>query len=90
MNEDNKIQVADVINELNEELDFKDRVINMSLSYGHLIVTTATQCYIYSFQNWTTPHIFDVKDSVSLIIQSAKYFCLIEVTQGIMVYNYEG
>ena len=33
--------VVDLINEINEELDFKDRVINMSMAYNHLIVTTA-------------------------------------------------
>ena len=45
---DNKIKVDDLINELNEELDFKDRVISMSMAYGHLVVTTLSHCYIYS------------------------------------------
>jgi intraflagellar transport protein 80 len=71
-------------------LDFKDRVINMSMCYDHLIVTTAGQCYIYSTSNWNTPQIFDLKDSVSIIIQSLKYFCLVESTNGLMIYNYEG
>jgi intraflagellar transport protein 80 len=60
----------------------------MSLCYNDLIVTTAGQCYIYSFTNWNTPYIFDLRDSVSLIIQSAKYFCLVESTSGLMIYNY--
>jgi len=38
--EDNKINVKDLLNEMNEELVFKERVINMSMSYGHLIVNT--------------------------------------------------
>jgi intraflagellar transport protein 80 len=62
----------------------------MSIGYNDLIVTTANQCYIYNFTNWNTPHIFDLKDSVSSILQSQKYFCLIENTNGIMVYNYDG
>lgn len=62
----------------------------MSIGYNDLIVTTANQCYIYNFSNWNTPHIFDLKDSVSFILQSQKYFCLIENTNGIMVYNYDG
>ena len=62
----------------------------MSIGYNDLIVTTANQCYIYNFANWNTPNIFDLKDSVSFILQSPKYFCLIENTNGIMVYNYDG
>lgn len=62
----------------------------MSIAYNDLVVTTANQCYIYNFSNWNTPSIFDLKDSVSFIIQSAKYFCLLESTNGIMIYNYEG
>jgi intraflagellar transport protein 80 len=69
--------VTDLVNEMNEELDFKDRVIEMSMAYNHLIVNTTNQCYIYSFSNWNTPNIFDVKDSVTLIIQSHKYFVLV-------------
>ena len=62
----------------------------MSIGYNDLVVTTANQCYIYNFSNWNTPQIFDLKDSVSIIIQSSKYFCLVESTNGIMIYNYEG
>lgn len=90
LNDENRIVVTDILNEINEYLDFKDRVINMSIGYNDLIVTTANQCYIYNFSNWNTPHIFDLKDSVSFILQSPKYFCLIENTNGIMVYNYDG
>lgn len=32
--------MTDLINEMNEELDFKDRVIEMSMAYNHLIVNT--------------------------------------------------
>ena len=48
LSENNKIYVVDLINEMNEELDFNDRVINFSLSHNHLIVVTPTQCYIYN------------------------------------------
>jgi len=92
LTEDNKIHVSDLVGEINEELDFKDRVINMSMSYKNLIVTTLTKCYIYGTNNWNTPHIFDIKDndSVSLIVQCPKYFCLVLIANGIFIYNYEG
>ena len=37
--------------------------------FEHLIVATSTQCHIYSTGNWNTPHIFDLKDTVTLILQ---------------------
>ena len=75
---------------MGEFLDFKDRVINMSIGWSNLIVTTANQCYVYDFSNWNTPHIFDLKDSVTFITQCSKFFCLVESTQGLMIYNYDG
>lgn len=75
---------------MGEFLDFKDRVINMSIGFNNLVVTTANQCYIYDFSNWNTPHIFDLKDSVTFILQTSKFFCLVENTQGLMLYNYDG
>jgi hypothetical protein len=70
LTDENKILVTDLINEVNEELDFKDRVISMSMAFNNLIVTSFSKCYIYLDSNWNTPHIFDIKDkdSVSLII----------------------
>ena len=40
--------------------------------------------------NWTSPFVFDVKDTIYLIIQGAKYFALIDASQNFIVYNYEG
>lgn len=65
LTEDNKIQIIDLIDEMNSEFDFKERVINMSMKYNNLIITTSSHCYIYSFRNWNTPYIFDIRDSVS-------------------------
>ena len=59
--------------QLAEELEFGDRIIEMSIGFDHLVVATARQCYIYSLQNLSTPHIFDLKGSVSLILQSDRY-----------------
>lgn len=62
------MQVLDVIHEITEELDFRDRVINMSLGFEHLVVTTTSQCYIFNVNNWNAPHIFDIRESSSLIV----------------------
>lgn len=40
-------QVRNVMNEAVDMLDFRDRVIKASLAYGHLVVATSLQCYVY-------------------------------------------
>ena len=62
----------------------------MSLSHGHLVVVTTSQCYVYTTRNWNTPTIFDLKEgSVSLIRQTSRQFLVVEST-AIYVYSYEG
>lgn len=90
LTEDNKIQVVDLLDEMNSEFDFKERVINMSMQYQNLIITTSNHCYIYSNKNWNTPYIFDIKDAVSQICQTSNFFCLVEISSGLMIYTYEG
>jgi intraflagellar transport protein 80 len=86
-----KIHVHDVMNETLEEIDFvRDRVIEMSFGFGFLIVCTATQCFIYNSQNWNTPHIFDLRATVNLIVQSECHFITVDNFNGIQVYSYEG
>lgn len=65
------ITVRDVLNELIEKLDFPERVTKMALAHNHLVVTTSSQCHIFSTSNWNTPIIFDLKESfVSMIALS--------------------
>jgi len=90
LEEVNRIRVHDVLNETYEDLEFKDRIIKMSLGFGHLVVATATQCSIYNVNNWNTPHIFDLKDTVNLIMQCKKQFLVVDNFNGITIYTYEG
>ncbi|CCI46362.1 unnamed protein product [Albugo candida] len=86
-----KIHVHDVMNETLEEIDFaRDRVIEMSVGYGFMVVCTATQCFIYSSTNWNTPHIFDLRATVNLIVQSHQHYLTVDNFNGIQVYSYEG
>lgn len=57
------ITVRDVLNEIVEKLDFPERVTKMALEHNHLVVTTSSQCHIFSTSNWNTPIIFDLKES---------------------------
>lgn len=45
------------------------RSATCAAGYGYLIVATATQCHVYNTTNLGTPHIFDLKDTVTLLLQ---------------------
>mmetsp|Transcript_128351 Transcript_128351/g.411344 ORF Transcript_128351/g.411344 Transcript_128351/m.411344 type:complete len:761 (+) Transcript_128351:159-2441(+) len=89
LDENNTITVQDILNETKEELDFRDRVTDMSLGFGALIVTTNNQCYVYQQSNWNTPHVEDLKEPPTLIVQCPFHFALVD-GNGIQVINYEG
>ena len=90
LDQENKISINDCLHEMNDDLDFRERVVNMSMKHNHLVVCTTTQCYVYNVMNWTSPFVFDIKDVVFLIIQGARYFALIDASQNFNVYSYEG
>lgn len=50
------------------------------------------QTYVYNIvqQNWVFPSVFDVKDSIFMIMQDAKFFALINASLNFNVYSYEG
>lgn len=86
----NQINVRNVLNDTKETLDFQNRIIKVSFSFAHLIVATASQCYIYSTKNWNTPIIFDLKDGcVTLIVQAEKHFLLVDGL-NVSIHSYDG
>jgi len=89
LDESNTIVVHDILNETKEELDFRDRVTDMSLAYGALVVTTNNQCFVYQSTNWNTPHVEDLKEPPTLIVQCQHHFALVDAN-GIQVISYEG
>merc|ERR1719191_1258473 len=76
LDENNTILVRDVLNETAEELDFRDRVIDIALGFGALVVTTNNQCLVYQATNWNTPHVEDLKEPPTLIVQCPFHFAL--------------
>jgi len=92
LNEKNQVIVHDVLNDnkAGEELEFAHRVIGMSMNYGYLIVVTAKTCSVFSSSNFSTPHIFDLKGTVTLIVQSPAHFLLVDNVSGLSLYSYEG
>ena len=90
LEEEAKLKVNDVLHEIGDELDYRDRVVNMSLGFNYLVISTTAQCFAYNVVNWDSPAIIDIKDIVTLIVQGSKYFCLVDRTNGLTIYNYTG
>lgn len=68
------IQVRDICNDVVEKLEFPERIIQTMIGYKRVIVVTPAQCYIYSVNNFNTPHIMELKEgSVSVILIAEKY-----------------
>ena len=84
------LSVTNVLDETQEELQFKDRVTEMTLSEHHLVVVTATQCVIFSTTNWATPHILELRGTVSLILQAPTHFAMVDTANGLQVLNFDG
>ncbi|KAJ1554606.1 Intraflagellar transport protein 80 [Cladochytrium tenue] len=90
--DDHKILVNDLLNGSHENLEFRDRVIKLSLGFNHLIVATSSQGYVYSDKNWNTPTIIDLAGSgrVVCIKQSSEYFVLVDSSSGLQIFSYDG
>ncbi|KAJ1633851.1 intraflagellar transport protein 80 [Pavlovales sp. CCMP2436] len=90
LTESAKLAVYDVLTDGVDEIDFRDRVIEFSMGFGYLVVATAAQCLVYSVNNWNTPHIFDLKESVSMIKLAPRHFATVDKLTGVQVYSFEG
>ncbi|KAJ3351960.1 Intraflagellar transport protein 80 [Entophlyctis luteolus] len=90
--DDRRVRVYEVINGSVENLEFRDRIVKTSLAFGHLIVATSAQCYVYSDKNWNTPVIIDMTNNgrVICIKQCPDYFLFVDIAAGIQVFSYEG
>lgn len=83
------IHVNNVLTGVEDELEFRDYVIKVSLEFNHLIVITTSQCFVYKTNNWTAPHSLDLKQTnIGLIVQSDRHFMLIDST-NVALFSYE-
>jgi intraflagellar transport protein 80 len=89
-----QIETTDLESERPETLELRDRISNVSLGYGYLVVATLTQICVYernaAQHEWSTPHIVDLKDTPTLLLQCERYFLVVDSYSGLQIYNYEG
>jgi len=90
IDENNTISVRSMADDTSEELDHRDRVVDMALGpSGHLVVTTSNQCFVYSASSWVNPHVEDLKEPATLIVMCPYHFALVD-TLGVNLFSYEG
>jgi len=71
--------------------DFRDPVVKMSMAYGHLVIATASQCFIYPTKNFNTPVSFDRKEGIiRYIMHTSAHIMLLDNINGIQIFSYDG
>ncbi|KAG8294840.1 Intraflagellar transport protein 80 [Homalodisca vitripennis] len=84
------VTVRDVTTEARDKLEFPERVIQLAVGHRHLVVVTATQCYVYTAANLNTPLITELREgSVTMVLLADRHFLLVEKT-SMSLYSYEG
>ena len=60
------------------------------LGFEWLVVTTTTQCFIYSLSNLNTPTIFEIKAPPHFLHLCKKSFLTLDQVSGLQIISYEG
>ena len=90
LDENNKLIVTDFQTDGFADIDFNERLIDMTLGYDYLIVVTNNQCHIYNVDNLKAPYKFDIKEKIKMILMSPRYFGLLDDMNGLNIYTYDG
>lgn len=84
------IHVRNIVNDTQDVLEMRDRVIKMSLGFSHLVVVTSSQCLIYTSTNLNTPAIFELRNRSVLCVQQCDTCFTLVDSSSVHVYSYEG
>ncbi|GBP81979.1 Intraflagellar transport protein 80 homolog [Eumeta japonica] len=65
------IAIRNILNDQSDLLDYPDRVIQVALGFGYMVVATVKQCFIHKLSSWNTPVTCDLKEgTISMILIS--------------------
>lgn len=97
-----RILIKNILVDYEQEFEFNDPIVRYSMKFGHLIVLSINQCYVYplptvdplnrkSFNNTLNPTIIQLKDTnYFMILQSCTQFALVGQSSSIVLFNYQG
>ena len=74
-------------------VEFRDRVCQFSLGFGHAVVATPTQLHVFSqAAGWATPSaVLDTpKAPACLLLQSSRGFAALDSAGGLSAFSYDG
>lgn len=86
----NRLIIHDVVKDVTEELEQRDKVIKIDAGYGYVVTCTNTYCVVYPVTRISNPVQFDLRDAVVTLQLAASQFLLADCSQGIQIYSYEG
>eukprot|EP00055_Hartaetosiga_balthica_P013780 m.72248 g.72248 ORF g.72248 m.72248 type:complete len:769 (+) comp8375_c0_seq1:61-2367(+) len=87
---DNTIVVRSVVDNSDEELEFREAVIGMQLAHGYLVVTTESQCVVYKQGSWTAPSTINLKAKSIALVQARSNLIIVDDMGSIQIYSYSG
>ena len=65
-------------------------MVEVGIGFDMLIVTTASQCFVYNLSNLNTPIIFDIRVPPHFIKLCKKHFLTLDHVSGLQIISYEG
>jgi intraflagellar transport protein 80 len=76
---------------IQEELldTYRDRVVALSAGYGHLVVGTTSQTYVYRAGQWNNPSVLDAKGPLLFLKQAPNCFLVADALAGLRVFSYD-
>ncbi|XP_055375927.1 intraflagellar transport protein 80 homolog [Condylostylus longicornis] len=83
------IFLKDIVSGSTDVLDFPDRIINLALNYGHLVVATPNQIHIFNENYINTPIIVDGRSDTKILELGKKFFLAVDFS-SIWIYSYTG
>mmetsp|Transcript_14908 Transcript_14908/g.26771 ORF Transcript_14908/g.26771 Transcript_14908/m.26771 type:complete len:860 (+) Transcript_14908:121-2700(+) len=91
---DSKLSISEGAEEVmreGEELEFSDRVVEVSVGHGHVVVVTQTACYIYKTSTYALHHKFELSHgAITLLMMSTGIFLLASTSKGVQIYSTDG
>merc|ERR1711881_518082 len=64
----------------------------MAMAFGHLGLATTAQVFVYETDNLKSgsPHVFDVKEIITLILMTSTCFLTLDMQSGLRIFDYSG
>ncbi|KAL7746502.1 hypothetical protein RI367_008152 [Sorochytrium milnesiophthora] len=86
------VTVFDILSGTTETLEFREKIVKVSIDFAHLLVGTGSQLYIHNERMFNTPCIIDLPQHgmITALVQAKDAFLVVDSSKGLQVYSYDG